>query len=76
MLNNEKCSEKKTVGIIGGMGAAVSLFLFGEIFSMPIFADIRILGAIVGISVVFGVIAALLPAKSAAQLNPIDALRN
>ncbi len=65
-----------TGGMIGGMGAATALFLFGEIFSMPIFADIRILGAIVGISVVFGVIAALLPAKSAAQLNPIDALRN
>ena len=31
MLNHEKCSEKKTVGIIGGMGPAATAMLFQKL---------------------------------------------
>ena len=63
-------------GLLGGSGGALFLFVLSKIFSLSIFADVRILGIVVAISAVFGILAALLPAKSAADLNPIDALRN
>lgn len=65
-----------TGGVIGGGLAAFLLWLFGKLFSMVVYVDFRVLLLAIGISIIFGVIAALLPAKSAAGLNPIDALRN
>jgi len=70
--------EAATLGFIGGF-AGVGLSFFASIvlsmFSLPTAITAELVGAGLLFSVVVGIVAGIVPARNAAQISPIEALR-
>lgn len=62
-------------GIIGILFGGIIAYLIGMIMDMPIVPSVTAVVISFSVSVGIGVIFGFLPAKNAAKLNPIDALR-
>ena len=62
-------------GVIGIFLGGVVAFIIGKLMNMSIIPSITAIVISFGVSVGIGVIFGFLPAKNAANLNPIDALR-
>lgn len=72
--------ESGTVSCIGGvigiiLGVSMA-FLSGKLLNMDVAPSVGAIGLAFGVSVGIGVIFGFLPARKAAKLNPIDALRS
>lgn len=72
--------ESGTVSCIGGiigiiMGSSCA-YLFGRLLDMEVSPSLGAVGLAFGVSVGIGVVFGFLPARKAAKLNPIDALRS
>ncbi len=72
--------ESGTVSCIGGiigiiMGVSCA-YLFGRLLDMEVIPSLGAVGLAFGVSVGIGVVFGFLPARKAAKLNPIDALRS
>lgn len=63
-------------GIIGIILGAVCAIAFGKLLSMAVSPSVGAVVIAFGVSVAIGVVFGFLPARKAARLNPIDALRN
>lgn len=63
-------------GIIGIIIGAVLSILAGKMLSMSVAPSVGAVIIAFGVSVAIGIIFGFLPARKAARLNPIDALRN
>lgn len=61
------------IGIVLGVGAGVAISLF---FDLPLIFNTFIIFVAFGFSTVVGVVFGYFPARKAARLNPIDALRH
>lgn len=72
--------ESGVVSCIGGiigiiLGSMLSLGA-GDMLGMEVYPSVDAIGISFGVSVAIGIIFGFLPARKAARLNPIDALRN
>ena len=71
-------AESMIIGIIGGIlglvFAVVILQIAGE-FGIPFWLRYRIIGFAVVFAAVVGILAGVIPARQAAKLDPVDALR-
>ena len=72
--------EAGTVSCIGGvigiiLGSVFSL-MAGKLLDMDVKPSVEAIAVAFGVSVAIGIAFGFLPAKKAAQLNPIDALRH
>ncbi|MBQ3124502.1 MAG: ABC transporter permease [Clostridia bacterium] len=63
-------------GIIGIVLGSVSAITFGNLLKMAVSPSVDAVIIAFGVSVAIGVVFGFLPARKAARLNPIDALRN
>lgn len=63
-------------GVIGIVIGAVCAVLFGSLLGMDVSPSVGAVFVAFGVSVAIGVVFGFLPARKAAMLNPIDALRN
>ena len=63
-------------GMIGIIVGAVCAMLFGKLLNMSVSPSVGAVVIAFGVSVAIGVVFGFLPARKAAMLNPIDALRN
>ena len=63
-------------GIIGIILGSVSAMMFGNLLQMAVSPSVGAVIIAFGVSVAIGVVFGFLPARKAAMLNPIDALRN
>jgi putative ABC transport system permease protein len=63
-------------GILGIISGALITVKAGQLLGLKTAPDLNIVGISFGISVAIGIIFGFLPARKAAMLNPIDALRN
>jgi putative ABC transport system permease protein len=61
-------------GILAGLGIAVTLHIV--VPGMPIYTPVRYILAALAISLVTGLLSGVIPARRAASLNPVEALRN
>ena len=61
------------IGILIGTGAA---FLIAKIINIPFIVSTSSIVIAVGVSTAVGIIFGIYPARRAARLNPIDALRH
>jgi putative ABC transport system permease protein len=70
--------EAATLGFIGGL-AGVGLSFFGSIvlsmFSLPSAITVELVAMGLFFSVIVGIVAGIVPARNAAQISPIEALR-
>ena len=63
-------------GIIGIIVGSILSVLFGRLLDLNAVPSLSAIGVSVGVSVAIGIMFGYLPAKNAANLNPIDALRH
>lgn len=63
-------------GIIGIISGSVCAMMFGNLLNMAVSPSVGAVIIAFGVSVAIGVVFGFLPARKAARLNPIDALRN
>jgi putative ABC transport system permease protein len=63
-------------GLIGMLLALVATFLLAPLIQVPFLFDVRINLIAFGVSALIGVVFGYFPARRAAALNPIDALRH
>lgn len=63
-------------GVIGIIFGSICAVLFGNILGMSVSPSVGAVAVSFGVSVAIGVVFGFLPARKAAMLNPIDALRN
>lgn len=63
-------------GIIGIILCSTCAIMFGNMLKMAVSPSIGAVAIAFGVSVAIGVVFGFLPARKAARLNPIDALRN
>ena len=61
------------LGVIGGLAIALAIRLV--VPGLPLYTPIEYIGAALGVSALTGVLAGVLPARRAAQLHPVEALR-
>jgi putative ABC transport system permease protein len=61
------------LGVIGGL--AISLGLRLVVPGLPLYTPVEYIGAAFAVSALTGIIAGVLPARRAAQLHPVEALR-
>ena len=61
---------------LAAVGSAVVAWLLGQAVSqLPVSFSSLFMGLALGLSVVIGLVAGILPAMSAAKLDPVEALR-
>lgn len=77
---NQFLAEAVLVSVVGGgigisLGMAIALSA-ATIFKFPFIVSIWSIGAGFGLSFIVGLLAGVIPARNAAKLNPIDALRS
>ena len=63
-------------GIIGIIAGSILSVVFGNMLGLTAYPSLTAIGIAFGVSVAIGIIFGYLPAKNAANLNPIDALRH
>ena len=63
-------------GIIGIVAGSILAVLFGRLLNLNAVPSASAIGISFGVSVGIGILFGYLPAKNAAALNPIDALRH
>ncbi len=63
-------------GIIGIIVGSILAVLFGSLLDLKTVPSLSAIGIAFGVSVAIGILFGYLPAKNAANLNPIDALRH
>ena len=61
------------LGVIAGLGITLVIRLVAP--GLPLYTPIEYIGAALGVSALTGVLAGVLPARRAAQLHPVEALR-
>ena len=61
------------LGVIAGLGITLAIRLVAP--GLPLYTPIEYIGAALGVSALTGVLAGVLPARRAAQLHPVEALR-
>ena len=70
--------ESALVGLVGGLlGIILSLFASAILsaFSVPSIVSVDLMALGVGFSVVIGIVSGLIPARNAARIEPVEALR-
>ncbi|HIV85443.1 MAG TPA: ABC transporter permease [Candidatus Monoglobus merdigallinarum] len=63
-------------GIIGIIAGSILSVVFGNMLGLTAYPSLTAIGIAFGVSVAIGIMFGYLPAKNAANLNPIDALRH
>ncbi len=63
-------------GVIGIISGSICAVTFGNLLKMAVSPSVGAVFIAFGVSVAIGVVFGFLPARKAARLNPIDALRN
>ena len=60
-------------GVVAGVGTALAIRL--AVPGLPLYTPLEYIGAALGVSALTGLLAGVLPARRAAQLHPVEALR-
>ncbi len=72
--------ESATICILGGIIGLILVYaltlILTNLFNFPVFISVGILGLAISICIIIGIVAGIIPALSAARLDPVVAIRS